>query len=47
VLIDLSTNTVLLENADQAMYPSSMSKLMTAYVAFNRLKEGGCSGRIS
>ncbi|MBU3656093.1 MAG: D-alanyl-D-alanine carboxypeptidase, partial [Alphaproteobacteria bacterium] len=42
VLIDLSTNTVLLEkNADQAMYPSSMSKLMTAYVAFNRLKEGG------
>ncbi|MBM3602208.1 MAG: D-alanyl-D-alanine carboxypeptidase [Alphaproteobacteria bacterium] len=42
ILIDLTTNTVLLEkNADQAMYPSSMSKLMTAYVAFKRLQEGG------
>jgi D-alanyl-D-alanine carboxypeptidase (penicillin-binding protein 5/6) len=42
VLIDLSTNTVLLEkNADQAMYPSSMSKLMTAYVAFKQLHDGG------
>jgi D-alanyl-D-alanine carboxypeptidase (penicillin-binding protein 5/6) len=41
VLIDLSTNTVLWEkNADQAMYPSSMSKLMTAYVALRTVSKG-------
>lgn len=41
ILVDLSTNTVLLEkDADASMPPSSMSKLMTVYVAFERLKEG-------
>lgn len=41
ILVDLSTNTVLLEkNADASMPPSSMSKLMTVYVAFEHLKDG-------
>lgn len=41
ILVDLSTDTVLLEKeADTSMPPSSMSKLMTVYVAFERLKEG-------
>tara|TARA_Y100000590_G_scaffold466163_1_gene640675 strand:- start:970 stop:2127 length:1158 start_codon:yes stop_codon:yes gene_type:complete len=38
ILFDYETNRVLLEkNADLIMYPASMSKLMTAYVVFNRL----------
>lgn len=41
-LVDASTNTVLLEhNADERMAPSSMSKLMTIYVLFEKLKQGG------
>lgn len=44
VLVDLATGQVLLEkNADQAMPPSSMSKLMTLYVVFDRLKSGRLS----
>ncbi len=40
-LIDLSTGTVLLEkNASVRMPPASMSKLMTAYLIFERLKNG-------
>jgi D-alanyl-D-alanine carboxypeptidase (penicillin-binding protein 5/6) len=40
-LVDFETGTVLLEkNADQVMVPSSMSKIMTAYLVFERLKNG-------
>lgn len=40
-MIDLQTGTVLLEkNADQKMTPSSMAKIMTAYLIFERLKSG-------
>ncbi|MEO0411797.1 MAG: D-alanyl-D-alanine carboxypeptidase family protein [Pseudomonadota bacterium] len=43
-MLDLSTDTVLLEkDADTAMPPSSMSKLMTLYVAFERLADGSLS----
>lgn len=38
-MVDFNTGTVLLEkNADQKMIPSSMSKIMTAYLIFDRLK---------
>jgi D-alanyl-D-alanine carboxypeptidase (penicillin-binding protein 5/6) len=38
-LVDFDTGVVLLDkNADQLMPPSSMSKLMTAYMVFERLK---------
>ncbi|MDJ0389833.1 D-alanyl-D-alanine carboxypeptidase family protein [Roseomonas sp. E05] len=41
ILIDADTDAVLLEkNADERMTPSSMSKLMTAYVVFDMLKQG-------
>ena len=41
IVIDYDTGTVLWEkNADQRMTPSSMSKLMTAYLVFKALKEG-------
>lgn len=41
ILIDFKTGAVLLEkNADELMVPSSMSKLMTAYMVFEKLKEG-------
>lgn len=41
IIIDDNTNTVLFEkNADEKMHPSSMSKLMTVYIVFTRLKEG-------
>ena len=44
VLIDTATNTVLLDKAsDVPMPPASMSKLMTIYMVFDRLK----SGRVS
>lgn len=44
LLYDMSTKTVLLEkNADQPMPPSSMSKLMTVLMVFDRLKEGSLS----
>lgn len=40
-VIDLSTDTVLLsKNADQVMPPASMSKIMTMYLVFERLKNG-------
>lgn len=40
-MIDLQTGTILLEkNADQQMAPSSMSKIMTAHLIFDRLKSG-------
>ena len=40
-LIDLSTNTVLFEKkADDPVPPSSMCKIMTAYMVFKELKEG-------
>ena len=40
-LIDDTTGAVLFEkNANQRMHPSSMSKLMTVYMVFERLKEG-------
>jgi len=39
-LVDFDTGAVLLDkNADQLMPPSSMSKLMTAYMVFERLKD--------
>lgn len=41
IIIDYKTGTVLLEkNADELMAPSSMTKLMTAYLVFEKLKEG-------
>lgn len=40
-MVDLQTGTILLEkNADQRMAPSSMSKIMTAHLVFERLKSG-------
>ena len=40
IVIDSDTDVVLLEkNADERMAPSSMSKLMTLYMVFLRLKE--------
>jgi D-alanyl-D-alanine carboxypeptidase (penicillin-binding protein 5/6) len=44
LLIDLSTNTTLIDKlADQPMPPASMSKLMTLYMVFDRLKAGKLS----
>lgn len=41
IMVDLSTGTVIYEkNADERAVPSSMSKLMTLYVIFDRLKNG-------
>ncbi len=41
ILIDDTTGTVLFEkNADQLMPPSSMSKMMTIYMLFERLAQG-------
>ncbi len=43
-LIDAATGTVLLEkDADVPMPPASMSKIMTAYMVFDALKEGRIS----
>jgi D-alanyl-D-alanine carboxypeptidase (penicillin-binding protein 5/6) len=43
-LIDYDTGTILMEkNADEEMAPSSMSKLMTLTIAFERLKKGELS----
>lgn len=40
-MIDLQTGVVLFDkNADQQMAPSSMLKIMTAYLVFERLKSG-------
>jgi D-alanyl-D-alanine carboxypeptidase (penicillin-binding protein 5/6) len=44
ILVDFASGTVLLEkNADERMYPASMTKLMTAYLVFERLKNGTLS----
>ncbi len=41
IVMDDMTNTVLFEkSADEKMHPSSMSKLMTVYIAFKHLKDG-------
>jgi len=41
ILIDATTGAVLMEkDADLLMPPASMSKIMTAYMVFTRLKEG-------
>jgi len=40
-MIDMNTHSVMLnKNGDESMHPSSMSKLMTIYILFQRLKEG-------
>ena len=40
-MVDFDTGAILLEkNADQQMVPSSMSKIMTAHLVFERLKSG-------
>ncbi len=44
ILFDTSTDTVLLEkNADMPMAPSSMSKIMTIYKVFEKIKDGDLS----
>jgi len=44
ILIEASTGDILFEkNADVQMTPSSMSKLMTVYIAFEQLKNGSLS----
>jgi D-alanyl-D-alanine carboxypeptidase (penicillin-binding protein 5/6) len=41
IIVDYKTGSVLLEkNSDELMVPSSMSKLITAYMVFEKLKEG-------
>jgi D-alanyl-D-alanine carboxypeptidase (penicillin-binding protein 5/6) len=41
IILDYATGAVLMEkNADELMAPSSMSKLMTVYLVFEKLKEG-------
>jgi D-alanyl-D-alanine carboxypeptidase (penicillin-binding protein 5/6) len=41
IIIDYQTGAVLFEkNADERMPPSSMSKIMTAYMVFKEIKEG-------
>ena len=41
ILVDFETGTILFEkNADELMPPASMSKMMTVYMVFERLKEG-------
>ncbi|MBN8531220.1 MAG: D-alanyl-D-alanine carboxypeptidase [Alphaproteobacteria bacterium] len=41
VIVDDATDTVLFEKKmDEKMQPSSMTKLMTVYIVFKRLKEG-------
>lgn len=41
IVVDVETDTVLFEkNAYEAMYPASMTKMMTAHVLFDYLKSG-------
>ncbi len=41
ILYDYETNTVIFEkNSDELMSPSSMSKIMTIYYVFKKIKEG-------
>src|SRR5690554_1344426 len=43
-LVDMSTGTVLLDkNGDRAMPPASMSKIMTVYAVFDRIRQGRLS----
>ncbi|MDX1739507.1 MAG: D-alanyl-D-alanine carboxypeptidase family protein, partial [Alphaproteobacteria bacterium] len=43
-LLDMSTNTVLFEkDADSRMYPASMTKMMTAYMLLEQVKNGALS----
>ena len=40
-VMDANTGAVLLDkNADQRMFPSSMTKMMTAYIVFDKLQKG-------
>ena len=44
LVIDLSTNEILLEkNSTEKTFPSSMTKMMTALVAFEKIKDGSLS----
>ncbi len=44
ILVDFDTGTVLLEReSDKPVPPASMSKLMTAYMVFDRLRDGTLS----
>ena len=44
LVIDLSTNEILLEkNSTEITYPSSMTKMMTVLVAFEKIKDGSLS----
>ncbi len=44
ILMDMATGKVLFEkNADEPAQPASMSKLMTAYMVFERLRDGRLS----
>ena len=44
LVIDLSTDEILLEkNSTEKTYPSSMTKMMTALVAFEKIKDGSLS----
>ena len=44
IIVDATTGRVLLEkNADDSMPPASMSKIMTTYLVFERLKDGRLS----
>ena len=44
LLIDLSTGEVLLDkNSDEKTFPSSMTKIMTALMAFEKIKDGSLS----
>ena len=44
ILVDMTTGSVLLEkNADELVPPASMSKIMTLYMAFERLRDGSLS----
>ena len=41
IIVDHATGRVILEkNADTRVYPSSMTKIMTAYMVFEKLKKG-------
>ncbi len=41
ILVDYHTGTILLQkNAEQQIYPSSMTKIMTAYLVMEKLKAG-------
>lgn len=44
ILLDYDTGTILFEkNAEEIMYPASMTKIMTALMAFERLRDGSLS----